>query len=71
LSRDSDAEIEQEFDVLMTKGGVEVPADRKAGVIAGYKDIRRMVARLRQPRTAADEHSNIYSLTGFVQSNRT
>jgi hypothetical protein len=65
---DSDAAVEQEFDILMTKAGVELPADRKAGIIAGYKDIRRMAALLRQPRTAADEPSNIYSLTAWCRA---
>ena len=68
---DSDAAVEQEFDMLMAKAGVELPADRKAGAIAGYKDMKRMAALLRQPRTAADEPSNVYSLTGFVRSKRT
>jgi hypothetical protein len=68
---DSDAAVEREFEVLMARAGVEVPADRKAGAIAGYKDMKRMVALLRQPRTAADEPSNVYSLTGFVRSSRT
>jgi hypothetical protein len=66
----SDAAVEQEFDVLMAKAGVVLPADRKAGAIAVYKDMKRMAALLRRPRTAADEPSNIYSLTGFARSER-
>jgi hypothetical protein len=68
---DSDAAVEQEFDLLMAKAGVELPAGRRAGAIAGYKDMKRLVAVLRQPRTAADEPSNVYSLTGFARSKRT
>jgi hypothetical protein len=67
---DSDGAIEQEFDMLMAKAGIELPADRRAGVIAGYKDMKRMAALLRQPRTAANEPSNVYSLMGFVRSKR-
>jgi hypothetical protein len=67
-TNDNHAAIEQEFDMLMTKAGVELPADRRAGVIAGYKDMKRMAALLRQRRTAADEPSNIYSLKGFMHS---
>lgn len=66
----SDAAVEREFETLMAKAGAEVPADRKAGVIAGYKDVKRMAALLRQPRTAADEPSNVYSLTGFLRRKR-
>jgi hypothetical protein len=68
---DSNASVEREFDILMAKAGAEIPADRKVGVIAGYEDMKRMVALLRQPRTAADESSNVYSLTSFVRSRRT
>jgi hypothetical protein len=67
---DNDAAVEQEFDMLMAKAGIELPPDRKAGAVAGYKDMKGMAALLRQPRTAADEPSNVYSLTGFVRSKR-
>jgi len=67
---DSDAAIEQEFDMLMTKAGINLPADRRAGVIAGYKDMKRVAALLRQGLTAADETANIYSLAAFMQGNR-
>ena len=65
-----DAALEREFDVLMAKAGAKVPADRRAGIVAGYKDMKRMTLLLRQPRTEAAEPSNIYSLTGFARSKR-
>jgi hypothetical protein len=65
-----DTALEREFDVLMAKAGATVPADRRAGLIAGYRDMKRMTALLRQPRAAADEPSNIFSLQGFVGSPR-
>jgi hypothetical protein len=68
MSTQDDASLEREFDMLMAKAGATVPVDRKAGIVAGYRDIKRMTALLRQPRTAADEPSNIYSLEGFVRS---
>lgn len=64
---DGDAAVERELDMLMARIGAEVPADRKTGVIASYKDIKRMAALLRQPRTAAAEPSNIYSLTPLLR----
>jgi hypothetical protein len=70
MSTPEDASLERELDMLMAKAGAVVPADRKAGVIAGYRDMKRMCALLRQPRTAADEPSNIYSLKSFVRSKR-
>jgi hypothetical protein len=59
--------LEREFDMLMAKAGANVPADRKAGILAGYKEMKRMAAQVRQPRTAASEPSNVYSLTGFAR----
>jgi hypothetical protein len=70
MSAEDDAALEREFDVLMAKAGAKIPPDRKAGVIAGYKDMKRMAALLRQPRSAAAEPSNIYSLTGFARGKR-
>jgi hypothetical protein len=68
MSTEDDAALEREFDMLMVKAGAAVPPDRKAGIVAGYRDMKRMTALLRQPRTAADETSNIYSLKCFVRS---
>jgi hypothetical protein len=70
MSTQDDASIEREFDMLMAKAGAQVPADRKAGIVAGYRDLKRMAALLRQPRTAADETSNVFSLKSFVRSKR-
>jgi len=68
VSKQEDEELERQFDVLMAKAGAKVPTDRKAGIVAGYKDMKRMSALLRQPRTEAAEPSNIYSLAGFARS---
>jgi hypothetical protein len=68
MSTQDDDAIEREFDMLMAKAGAAVPAGRKAGIVAGYRDMKRMAALLRQPRIAADEPSNIYSLKSFVRS---
>ena len=67
MSTQDDAYLERELDMLMVKAGAAVPADRKAGIIAGYRDMKRMTALLRQPRTAAAEPSNIFSLESFVR----
>jgi len=68
MSEEQDAVLEREFDMLMAKAGADIPADRKAGVLAGYRDMKRMAALLRQPRSEAAEPSNIYCLTGFARS---
>ena len=50
MSTQEDASLERELDMLMAKVGAAVPPDRKAGVVAGYRDMKRMTALLRQPR---------------------
>ncbi len=55
------------FDALMAKAGMTVPEDRKAGVVAGYLEYLSVVEFLRQPRTAANEPSNTYSLVPFLR----
>jgi hypothetical protein len=59
--------LEQEFDALIARAGAVVPADRRAGVVAGFEDMRRLCAVLRQKRTAASEPSNIFSLVPYIR----
>lgn len=70
MSAEDDAALEREFDATMLKAGAAIPPDRKAGALAGYRDLKRMTALLRQPRSAAAEPSNTYSLIGFARSKR-
>jgi hypothetical protein len=70
VSTQEDAALEREFDVLMAKVGAKVPVERRAGIVAGYADMKRMTALLRQPRTEAAEPSNIYSLIAFAGGKR-
>ena len=58
----SDDDLKQELDAAAKKAGLTIPADRYDAILASYKDQKRMVALLRQPRTAAAEPSNVYSL---------
>lgn len=60
--------LEHELDVLLAKAGASVPPHLKAGILAGYRDMKVMAATVRQPRTAAAEPSNVFSLTGFARS---
>jgi hypothetical protein len=68
MTSEDDKALEHEFDILMAKCGASVPGERRAGILAGYRDMKRMAALVRQPRRAADEPSNIFSLKGFVRS---
>jgi hypothetical protein len=70
MAMQDDASIERELDMLMAVAGATAPADRKAGIVAGYRDMKRMTALLRQPRTPAAEPSNVYSLESFTRNKR-
>jgi hypothetical protein len=56
-----------EFDVLAKRAGLDIPADRRPAVFAGFKDLRQMLALLRQPRTAADEPAATYSILSVTR----
>jgi hypothetical protein len=60
--------LEHELDALLAKAGATVPPHLKAGVLAGYREMKHMTAKLRQPRTAAAEPSNVFSLKSFARS---
>jgi hypothetical protein len=61
-------ELELELDVLLAKAGANVPPDRRAGILACYREMKRMAATTRQPRSAASEPSNTFSLKNFAPS---
>lgn len=62
-----DAALALEFDVLARRAGLHVPEARRAALLAGFKDLRRMTAMLRQPRTAADEPAATYSILSVTR----
>jgi hypothetical protein len=57
-----------EFDVLARRAGLVIPEDRKAALLTGFKDLRRMTALMRQPRTAADEPAGTFSIQTVTRS---
>ena len=63
-----DQALEAEFDVLAKRAGLAVPENRKAAMLRGFKDLKRMTALLRQPRTAADEPAGTYSILTVTRS---
>ncbi len=56
------AGLAAELAFLFKRAGHAVPADRMPGIIAGYTELKAMLDLLRQPRTAANEPANVYSL---------
>jgi hypothetical protein len=62
-----EAALALEFDMLAKRAGLTIPEDRKAALFAGFKDLRRMLATMRQPRTAADEPAATYSIQSVTR----
>jgi hypothetical protein len=55
--------LEAEFDCLMARGSLTIPAARKAGYLTAFADLRSQLALLRTDRTAAAEPSNVFHLS--------
>lgn len=53
-----------EFDMLMARAGVTVPADRRDSMIAGYADFRAQLHLLHGVRDHLSEPSNVFAVTG-------
>lgn len=67
LSTDEEA-LSKEFDVLAARAGLPVLDGRKAALLQNYKDLKRMTALMRQPRTAANEPAGTYSILSVTRS---
>lgn len=63
-----DQALAAEFDVLAKRAGLPVIAMRKPALLQNYKDLKRMTALMRQPRTAADEPAGAYSIFSITRS---
>ena len=56
-------ELAAEFDVLMRRAGIIVPAERRATVFASYADLREQIALLHNRYAYTDEPANVFRLT--------
>lgn len=63
-----DPALAVEFDALAKRAGLDVPESRKPALLKGYKDLKRMTALMRQPRTAADEPAGTYVIQTVTRS---
>jgi hypothetical protein len=63
-----DDTLAREFDMLAARAGLMIPEGRRPGLFAGFKDVRRMTALLRQPRTAANEPASTFSIDTVSRS---
>ena len=60
--------LSAEFDVLARRAGLTILEARKPAMLAGYKDLKRMTALMRQPRTAANEPAGAYAILSVTRS---
>jgi hypothetical protein len=67
-SSPDDQTLAAEFDVLAKRAGLPIIAARKQALLQGYKDLKRMTALMRQPRTAANEPAGAYSILSVTRS---
>ena len=57
------ADLETEFDVLVARAGLAIPAASKPALLTAFAELREQCALLRHAsRTAAAEPANIYRL---------
>lgn len=52
--------LETEFDVLMARAGLTIPAERRAGYLQDFADLREQLALLHERRPATVEPANVY-----------
>lgn len=65
---DDEATLRTEFEVLAKRAGLVIPEDRRAWLFEGFVELRRDVALLRQPRTAASEPAAVYSMASIIRT---
>jgi len=63
-----DQALAAEFDVLAKRAGLEIPENRRPALLKGFKDLKKMTALMRQPRTAADEPAGTYVIETITRS---
>ena len=56
--------LEAEFDTLMARAGLTIPAERRDGYVQDFADLREQLALLHQRRSAVVEPANIYRVPG-------
>lgn len=54
--------LAMEFDALVARAGLSVPAERRASVLAAYADLRGQTALLSTRYTYTNEPANVFRL---------
>jgi hypothetical protein len=61
-------ELAAEFDVLMRRAGITVPAERRTAVLASYADMYEQIVLLRDRYAHTDEPANVFRLAAGGQA---
>ena len=64
----TDDDLRAEFDAFARRAALPVPDDRRALLFQAFKDFRKELALLRQPRTAASEPAPTYSMASVTRT---
>jgi hypothetical protein len=59
----SPAMLAAEFDCLMRRAGITIPAERRTAMLAGYADLRGQIALLHDRYGPEAEPSNVFRLS--------
>lgn len=57
------AQLAEEFDLLMRRAGITVPAERLAAVLEAYADFRSQLVLLNGRYSHLNEPSNVFRVT--------
>ncbi len=60
LDAETTAELEAEFDTLMTRAGIAVPPALRSSILAAFADMRGQLALLHAPMSHTDEPAHVY-----------
>jgi RNase P/RNase MRP subunit p30 len=62
-----EADLEVEFDALARRAGIEIPPERRAALLEGFRDLRKMVAALHRPRPATSEFAEAFDVRSIIR----
>ena len=58
----AEEDLAAECEALARRAGIDILEDRKAAMLASYRDYRAMTALLHAPRAAAVESASVFSI---------
>jgi hypothetical protein len=64
---DFDDDRTGDFDRLMARYGIQVPADLRQGALTVHLELTRMAQRLRVPRPAESEPAHVFDVDALLR----